>query len=76
MNPDATDLLLVFAFVICVIVLAAVSAIRDAYRAGYWRGKQYGILSERERRRGLEQRVNDALAETFRSEDWERELDV
>jgi len=76
MRPDTTDLLLVFAFILCVIVIAGVSGIRTAYRAGYFHGKQYGILSERERRRGVEQRVSEAIEETFKSEKWDKELDV
>ncbi len=72
MNTDAVDIALIFAFVICVIVIAFVSALRTAFRAGFW----HGVLWEKRRRRTLEERTDEAISETFKSAEWERELDV
>jgi hypothetical protein len=72
MNPDTTDIILIFAFVVCVIILGGVSALRSAYRAGC----MHGIMWEKRRRRKLEERVEQKIAETFSSPEWERELDV
>jgi hypothetical protein len=76
MTPDATDLILIFAFVICVIVLAGISAIHTAYRAGYMHGRRQGVLWEKRRRRRVEERVEAAIEKTFNSSDWAKELDV
>lgn len=73
---DVTDVAIIFAFCICVIVIAFASAIHTAYRLGWAHGKGQGILVERERRRGLEARVEQKIAETFGSVNWEKDLDV
>lgn len=67
MTPDATDLILIFAFVICVIVLAGISAIHTAYRAGYMHGRRHGIL---------ERRLDAAIEKTCEDSDWEKEMEV
>jgi hypothetical protein len=65
MTPDAIDITLIFAFVICVIVLGGISALRSAYRAGYFHGKRQGRI---------EARLNQAIEKV--DEEWERRLDV
>lgn len=76
MTTDAIDITLIFAFVICVIAICAISGMRTAYRAGYWAGKRHGILWEKRRRRRVEERVEEKIAETFESVKWERDLNV
>lgn len=72
MTTDAIDITLIFSFVICVIVIAFVSLLRSACRAFFW----HGVLWEKRRRRRVEERVEEKIAETFESAKWERELDV
>lgn len=67
MSPDAIDLTLIFAFVICVIAICAISGMRTAYRAGYFHGRRQGLL---------EARLNQAIENASESAEWERELDV
>lgn len=67
MTTDATDIALIFAFVIIVIAICAVSGMRTVYRAGYFHGKREGLL---------EARLEQAIEKASEIAEWESHLEV